>query len=72
MRNQFTEFKTLLKILPLQGQIIEIDEKINEVRNEKIRIVRLTYLSLSVIKELKHMKQIALNSLNNKNIISQQ
>ena len=72
MRNQFTEFKTLLKILPLQVQIIEIDEKINEVRNEKIRIVRLTYHSLSVIKELKHMKQIALNSLNNKNIISQQ
>ena len=57
MRNQFTEFKTLLKILPLQVQIIEIDEKINEVRNEKIRIVRLTYHSLSVIKELKHMKQ---------------
>ena len=57
MRNQFTEFKTLLKILPLQVQMIEIDEKINEVRNEKIRIVRLTYHSLSVIKELKHMKQ---------------
>ena len=57
MRNQFTEFKTLLKILPLQVQIIEIDEKINEVRNEKIRIVRLTYHSLSVIKEHKHMKQ---------------
>ena len=34
MRNQFTQFKILVKILPLEDQIIEIDEKIIEERNE--------------------------------------
>ena len=29
MKSQFTEFKTLLKILPLDEQTKEIDEKIN-------------------------------------------
>ena len=71
MKSQFSEFKNLLKILPLDEQIKEIDDKIHQVGNEKIRINRLTYHSLSVIKELKHMKQIALNSLNNTNIILQ-
>ena len=35
MCNQLTEFKTLLKILPLEEQISEINDKITEVRNEK-------------------------------------
>ena len=34
MRNQFTQFKILVKILALEDQIIEIDEKIIEERNE--------------------------------------
>lgn len=42
MKSHFSEFKTLLKILPLEEQIKETDEKISEVRNEKIRMVRLT------------------------------
>ena len=71
MRNHFTEFTTLLKILPLQDQIKEIEDKIIQVRNEKCE-KHLTSHGYRVIKELKHMKQIALNSLNGTNIILQQ
>ena len=71
MRNQFTEFKTLLKILPLEDQIIEIDDKIIQVRNEKCP-KHLYNHAYDIIKELKHMRQIALNSLNNTNVILQQ
>lgn len=71
MRNHFTEFTTLLKILPLQDQIKEIEDKIIQVKNEKCE-KPLTSHGYRVIKELKHMKQIALNSLNGTNIILQQ
>ena len=71
MKNQFTLFKNLVKMLPLEKQIIEIDEKIIEVRNEE-PMKRLTNHTFRVIKDLKHMKQIALNSLNNTNIILHQ
>ena len=36
MKSHFSEFKTLLKILPLEEQIKETDEKISEVRMKKI------------------------------------
>ena len=71
MSNQFTEFKTLLKILPLKEEIAEIEDKIIEARNEKCE-KHLTNHAYRVIKELKHMKQIALNSVNGTNIILQQ
>ena len=71
MRNQFTQFKNLVKMLPLEEQIIEIEDKINEVRNE-IALPHLTNHGYRFIKELKHMKQIALNSLNGTNINLQQ
>ena len=71
MKNQFTLFKNLVKMLPLEKQIIEIDEKIIEVRNEE-PMKHLTNHTFRVIKDLKHMKQIALNSLNNTNIILNQ
>ena len=45
MKNLFSEFKNLLKILPLDEQIKEIDDKIAQVRNKKIRMVRLTHHS---------------------------
>lgn len=45
MKNHFSEFKNLLKILPLDEQIKEIDDKIAHVRNKKIRMVRLTHHS---------------------------
>ena len=64
MKNQFTLFKNLVKMLPLEEQIIEIDEKIIEVRNEE-PMKHLTNHTFRVIKELKYMNQIALNSLNN-------
>ena len=64
MKNQFTLFKNLVKMLPLEKQIIEIDEKIIEVRNEE-PMKHLTNHTFRVIKELKYMNQIALNSLNN-------
>ena len=71
MKNQFTQFKNLVKMLPLEEQIIEIEDKINEVRNE-IALPHLTNHGYRVIKELKHMMQIALNSLNGTSIILQQ
>lgn len=71
MRNQIAEFKTSLKILPLEDQITEIDEKIIEVRNNKCE-THLTNHGYRVIKEFKHVKQVALNSLNGTNFILQQ
>ena len=58
-------------MLQLEQQIIEIKDEINEVRNE-IVLPHLTNPGYRVIKELKLMKQIALNSLNGTNIILQQ
>ena len=58
-------------MLPLEKQIIEIDEKIIEVRNEE-PMKHLTNHTFRVIKDLKYMKQIALNSLNSTNIILHQ
>ena len=58
-------------MLQLEQQIIEIKDGINEVRNE-IVWPHLTNHGYRVIKELKLMKQIALNSLNGTNIILQQ
>ena len=55
MRNQFRQFNDLVKMLPLEEQIIEIKDKINEVRNE-IVLPHLTNHGYRAIKELKHMK----------------
>ena len=60
MRNQFTEFKTLLKILPLEDQISEINVKIIQVRNEKCP-KHLYNHAYDVIKELKHVKNNIIN-----------
>ena len=46
MRNQFTEFKTLLKILLLEDQISEISDKIIQVRNENVQIIYLIMLMI--------------------------
>ena len=71
MHNQFTEFKMLLKMLSLKEQLTEINEKIIHVRNEKC-IPYINNHAFDVIKELKHMRQNVLNSINNTNIILQQ
>ena len=71
MRSQFTEFKNLLKILPLEHQTTEINEKIIQLRNEKCEKL-LNSNGYNVIKRLKHMRKIALNSLNDKSFILQQ
>ena len=68
MRKQFTQFKNLVNMLPLEEHIIEIKDKINEVRNEIV----LPHLTNHGYRVIKHMKQIALNSLNGTNIILQQ
>ena len=68
MRNQFRQFNDLVKMLPLEEQIIEIKDKINELRNEIV----LPHLTNHGYRVIKHMKQIALNSLNGTNIILQQ
>ena len=49
MRNQFTQFKNLVNMLPLEEHIIEIKDKINEVRNE-IVLPHLTNHGYRVIK----------------------
>ena len=62
MRNPFTDYKTLLDTFSYEEQINEINQKINELANEKqhANIIDRRY---ERIKELKHMKNNIINRL---------
>ena len=62
MRNPFADYKTLLDTYSYDEQINEINQKINELANEKqhANIIDRRY---ERIKELKHMKNNIINRL---------
>ena len=62
MRNQFTEYKTLLKTFPLQEQIDEINVMIKKLVNKK-HIADINDRRYDRIKELEHMRDNVLNKL---------
>ena len=57
MRNQFTEYKTLLCTFSLQEQIDEINGMIKKLVHEK-NIANIKDRGYDRIKELKHMRDI--------------
>ena len=62
MRNQFTEYKILLKTFPLHEQIDEINVMIKKLVNKK-HIANINDRRYDRIKELKHMRENILNEL---------
>ena len=64
MRNQFTEYKTLLQTFPLHEQIDEINVMIKKLVNKK-HIANINDRRYDRIKELKHMRDNILNKISN-------
>ena len=62
MRNQFTEYKTLLQTCPLHEQIDEINVLIKKLVNKK-HIANINDRRYDRIKELKHMRENILNEI---------
>ena len=62
MRNQFTEYKTLLQTFPLHEQIDEINVLIKKLVNKK-HIANINDRRYDRIKELKHMRENILNEI---------
>ena len=62
MRNQFTEYKTLLQTFPLHEQIDEITVMIKKLVNKK-HIANINDRRYDRIKELKHMRENILNKI---------
>ena len=62
MRNQFTEYKTLLQILPLEEQLDEIKNMIESLVNKK-HIANIKDRRYDRIKELKDMRNNIINNL---------
>ena len=62
MRNQFTEYKTLLQTFPLHEQIDEINVMIKKLVNKK-HIANINDRRYDRIKELKHMRENILNKI---------
>ena len=62
MRNQFTEYKTLLQTFPLHEQIDEINVLIKKLVNKK-HIANINDRRYDRIKELKHMRDNILNKV---------
>ena len=62
MRNQFTEYKTLLQTFPLHEQIDEINVLIKKLVNKK-HIANINDRRYDRIKELKHMRENILNKI---------
>ena len=62
MRNQFTEYKTLLQILSLEEQVHEINNIIKSLVNKK-HIANIKDRRYDRIKELKHMRDNMINNL---------
>ena len=62
MRNQFTEYKTLLQTFSLEEQIDEINDMIKLLPNKK-HVVNIKDRRYDRIKELKHMRDNIINNL---------
>ena len=62
MRNQFTEYKTLLQTFPLHEQIDEINVMVKKLVNKK-HIANINDRRYDRIKELKHMRDNILNRI---------
>ena len=62
MRNQFTDYKTLLQTFPLHEQIDEINVMIKKLVNKK-HIANINDRRYDRIKELKHMRENILNDI---------
>ena len=62
MRNQFTEYKTLLQTFPLHEQIDEINVMVKKLVNKK-HIANINDRRYDRIKELKHMRENILNKI---------
>ena len=62
MRNQFTDYKTLLQTFPLHEQIDEINVMIKKLVNKK-HIANINDRRYDRIKELKHMRENILNKI---------
>ena len=62
MRNHFTEYKILLKILPLQEQVNETNDTIQSLANKK-HIANIKDRRYDRIKELQHMRDNILNKV---------
>ena len=62
MRNQFTQYKTLLQTFSLQEQIDEINVMIKKLVNKKY-IANINDRRYDRIKELKHMRDNILNKI---------
>ena len=62
MRNQFTEYKTLLQILPLEEQLDEINNMLESLVNKK-HIANIKDRRYDRIKEPKHMRNNIINNL---------
>ena len=62
MRNQFTQYKTLLQTFSLQEQIDEINDMIKSLVNKK-HIANINDRRYDRIKELKHMRDNIMNKI---------
>ena len=62
MRNQFTEYKTLLYTFSLQEQLDEINDMIKKLTNKK-QIATIRDRRYDTRKELKHMRDNILNKI---------
>ena len=62
MRNQFTEYKTLLQTFSPEEQIVEINDMIKSLVNKK-HIANIKDRRYDRIKELKHMRDNIINNM---------
>ena len=62
MRNQFTEYKTLLQTFSPEEQIDEINDMIKSLVNKK-HIANIKDRRYDRIKELKHMRDNIINNM---------
>ena len=62
MRNQFTEYKKMLQILPLEEQIDKISNMIEPLVNKE-HIANIKDRRYDSIKELRHMRNNIINNL---------
>ena len=62
MRNQLTEYKTLLQTFSPEEQIVEINDMIKSLVNKE-HIVNINDRRYDRIKELKHMRDNIINNM---------
>ena len=62
MRNQFTEYKTLLQTFPLEEQVDEINDMIKSLVNKE-HIANIKDRRYDRMKEIKYMRDILINNM---------